>query len=185
MIRLGIILSGILLLASCKQTQFEPISEVERAELMTLGDSISNVMQGVLLGKVGQAIKKGGTDYAIEFCNIEAMPLTDSISEQFDVQIQRLSEKNRNPKNGITSDMDALAMEKIKSDKEPFIKQSESGEVYYYKPIPLGMPACIQCHGKKSEIASSTLELIELKYPEDKAIDYEMGDLRGMWKIKM
>lgn len=194
MIRIGFIMGLLVLFSGCKNSEhsenpknsdFEPIPEEERIALLNLGDSISTEMQEVLLGQVGKAIQKGGTDYAIEFCNIEAMPLTDSISNKHHVRIQRLSDKNRNPKNGLEKEMDKRAFEKIKTEKKAFIEQNDLGEVYYFKPIVMGMPTCIQCHGKKSDLSPSTLELIQTKYPEDKALDYELGDLRGMWKISM
>jgi cytochrome c551/c552 len=47
------------------------------------------------------------------------------------------------------------------------------------------MPTCIKCHGGKTDITESTQKMIAQKYPNDKAIGYQMGDLRGMWKIKL
>lgn len=184
-IRTAGILFMLLLMVSCNNSRFEPISEVEKTSLIRLGDSISTEMQAILLKNVGKAIQKGGTEFAIEFCNLEAMPLTDSISEKYQVKIQRLTDKNRNPKNALQSESDRLAWEKIKKEKTDFIEQTQTGEIYYFKPILIGMPTCIQCHGNRKDISGKTLELIDLNYPEDKAVDYEMGDLRGMWKIRM
>ena len=50
--------------------------------------------------------------------------------------------------------------------------------------IPNGL--CLNCHGEPGkEINESTLEKINSLYPEDKAIDFKVGDLRGMWSIEM
>lgn len=185
MMRNVLFLGFILMISSCNNSKLEPISDEESADFMILGDRISSEMQTVLLQNVSGAIQKGGTEYAVEFCNLEAMPLTDSISQKFDVKIQRLTDKNRNPKNAISSESDATAWGKIKTDKTDFISQNKQGDIYYYKPIMMGMPACIQCHGNRNNISEKTLELIDLKYPDDQAVDYELGDLRGMWKIKM
>lgn len=175
-----------LALSSCNQTQKPlPLSETEKQELLVLGDDISNQLQAELLKNVSGAIKKGGTDYAVSFCNVQAMPITDSISEAYKVEIQRLSDKNRNPKNAIESPEDLLAWEKIKTEKSPFIEQDAEGSVYYYKPIAIKMPACIQCHGTKENISESTQKILAEKYPNDKAIGYQMEDLRGMWKLKL
>lgn len=171
-------------LSACTNPKQQTISEEEKAALMLLGDSISMEMQNVLLQNVGEAIQKGGTDYAVEFCNIQAMPLTDSIADHLKVYIQRLSDKNRNPANAIQTQMDSIAWEKMKSEKTDFTKQDKNGEVYYYKPILIAMPTCIKCHGGKNDITESTKKIIAQKYPNDKAVGYQMGDLRGMWKIK-
>lgn len=178
-------LLAITALSACSNHKQQPIAEEEKAALMLLGDSISMEIQNVLLQNVGEAIQKGGTDYAVEFCNIQAMPLTDSIADHLNVYIQRLSDKNRNPANAIQTQMDSIAWEKIKSEKADFTEQDKNGEVYYYKPILIAMPTCIKCHGGKTDITESTQKMIAQKYPDDKATGYQMGDLRGMWKIKL
>ncbi|MEG2307850.1 DUF3365 domain-containing protein [Chryseobacterium sp.] len=170
------------IVASCKQaTQ----NEKQISALKRQADSIATVSQMILLQNVAGAIQKEGIDYAVEFCNIQAMPLTDSIAEGLNVYIQRLSDKNRNPANAIKTQADSLAWKKIKSKKADFIEQHNNGEVYYYKPILIAMPTCVKCHGGKSDIAESTQNSITQKYPGDKAVNYKMGDLRGMWKIKL
>lgn len=179
------ILSFLLVFAlySCKNENQKPLSEAERMGYISLGDSISNEMQRVLLQNVGKAIQKGGTEYAVAFCNEQAMPLTDSLSAFHNVKIQRLTDKNRNPNNNIKTSLDSLAWEKIKTDGTDFVKQGENGKVYYYKPIVMGMATCIKCHGSQADISEHTQKTLRLKYPFDKAIGYSQGDLRGMWKI--
>lgn len=170
------------IVVSCKHATK---NEKEISFLKKQADSIATVSQMILLQNVAGAIQKGGIDYAVEFCNIQAMTLTDSIAEDFNVYIQRLSDKNRNPANAIKTQADSLAWKKIKSKKADFIEQHNNGEVYYYKPILIAMPICVKCHGGKSDIAESTQNIIAQKYPGDKAVNYKMGDLRGMWKIKL
>ncbi len=169
--------------SSCKMGQRETLTEQQEKEFITQGDSISDIMQGVLLKNVATAIKHGGTEFAIGFCNINAIPITDSVSALYHVQIQRLSDKNRNPDNAIRTLDDSLAWQKIKSSSSSF-EQHSYGEVVYYKPIRIGMPTCLKCHGSSADIESKTLALINEKYPDDKAVGYNQGDLRGMWKIK-
>lgn len=165
--------------------QTETLSQDEIKHYLHLGDSISTHMQKTLLENVSQAMQKGGSDYAVEFCNIQAIPLTDSISNMHHVSIQRLSDKNRNPNNVLALEEDLSAFEKLKDSTLPvdFI-QNNMGEITYYKSIKLGMPTCLKCHGGKEDISESTLAIIQDKYPNDKAIEYQMGELRGMWKIK-
>lgn len=171
--------------SACNNSKQQALTEEEELALKPIGDSISLQMQNVLLQNVSNAIKKGGTDHAIEFCNEKAMLLTDSVSDKLNVYIQRLSDKNRNPNNAIQTPLDSLAWEQIKHDKRELVKQDIQGDIYYYKPIMMAMPTCIKCHGNNTDIAESTQKIIALKYPKDKAIGYKMGDLRGMWKIKL
>lgn len=176
---------SIVVLSACNSNNREALSEEDKKELMFLGDSISTEMQNVLLQNVARSIQKGGTDYAVEFCNLNALQITDSVAQKYQANIQRLSDKNRNPANAISSKADSLAWQKIKANKTDFVTLDEKGEVYYYKPILLAMPTCVKCHGSKEDISGSTQKLIAEKYPNDKAIDYKLGDLRGMWKVKL
>lgn len=185
MLRNIILLSVIMAFSACGNPKQRPLSEEDQASLIHLGDSISMEMQNTLMQNVSGAIKRGGTDYAVEFCSTHAMPLIDSIADNLNVYIQRLSDKNRNPDNALQTHTDSLAWERVKSENSDFIEQDKNGEVYYYKPILIAMPTCIKCHGGTTDITESTRKSIALKYPDDKAVNYKMGDLRGMWKIKL
>ncbi len=174
----------IIMLFSC-HNEPKQLSEEEIASFLILGDSMATEAQTVLMKNVAAAIQKGGTDYAVEFCNTRAIPLTDSIAGHLDVGIQRLSDKNRNPDNVIQTPMDSKAWQKIQSEKMHVLEQDDKGEVFYYKPISIAMPTCLNCHGGNNDITESTREIIAQKYPNDKAIGYKLGDLRGMWKIHL
>lgn len=185
--RIAIFTLIIIILSSCKDNhhQQKSLSEKEKGEWLSLGDSVSMKAQNVLLQNVAAAIQKGGTDYAVDFCNINAVSITDSVADKLKVHIQRLSNKNRNTANAIETQMDSLAWQKIQLDKTPFVERNKAGDLFYYKPISIGMPTCVKCHGSQTDISESTQKIIAQKYPNDKATGYKMGDLRGMWKIKM
>ncbi len=180
----------VVLLAACNSTKVD-LTTADDESYLSVGDSISTDAQQVLLKNVAQAMKAGGASNAINFCNEQAIPLTDSISTHYTKNIKRLSDRTRNPKNAIESDLDESAWEIIKllmaeSDKAKHLVMREKNTVYYYKAISIGMPTCLKCHGDKSvEIDPLALKLIAQKYPKDKATGYKMGELRGMWKIKM
>ena len=72
-------------------------------EFQKNGNEIAGNVQSTLLKNVGMAIQKGGPQYAVEFCNLEASSIIDSLNQQFDCKISRVSEKNRNPNAGLTS----------------------------------------------------------------------------------
>ncbi len=45
-------------------------------------------------------------------------------------------------------------------------------------------PACLKCHGSTNDINEETLEIIQARYPSDRATNYQLGDFRGSWKIQ-
>jgi hypothetical protein len=184
---LAISLFAILFLASCnskQQSENAAKNEIDSISFIQLGDSISTIMQRVLLSNVMQATKAGGPVYAVAFCNERAMPLTDSLSKKYNCEIQRISDKYRNPVNKPEKADEDVLLKFGSSDSGEPVFISGNGKVVYYKPIRIAMPACLNCHGNaENDIASKTLEAIMQRYPNDLAIGYNEGDFRGLWKI--
>lgn len=181
----------LLALVACSSGN-EQRSAIDKATYLALGDSITAHAQQLLMANVAKAIAERGAAGAVDFCSEKAVFLTDSVSGLHGAAIQRLSDRNRNLANAIASDQDRSAWAAIvalmKDDAampKHLLKEGEDG-VFYYKAIPLGMPTCLKCHGSKEEdIAPETLQAIEAKYPADKATGYKLGELRGMWKVKL
>lgn len=163
-----------------------PTPPSQAVDYRKLGDSLSLKAQQALVKNLLGAIQKGGSAYAVEFCNEKAMPLTDSLSQKYDVIIQRISAKNRNPKNSASL-FDKKILELFASTSSFSLKDTliDTPKGYiYYKPIKIGMPTCLQCHGKpKQDIDDATVTTIRRKYRFDKAMGYQMADLRGAWKL--
>jgi len=184
---LAISLFAILFFASCnpkQQPENTDKNEIDTLSFILQGDSISAIMQRVLLSNVMQATKAGGPVYAVAFCNERAMPLTDSLSLKYNCQIQRISDKYRNPANKPSKNEEDILLRIGSSNSGEPVLISENGRVVYYKPISIAMPACLNCHGNAvKDIAPKTLEVIQQKYPGDLAIGYKEGDFRGLWKI--
>lgn len=177
----------ILFFAACNPRQQKTdlsSNTIDTAAYLQKGDSISAIVQKVLLANVMQAMKSGGPGYAVTFCNEQAMPLTDSLAKAHNCLIQRVSDKYRNPTNKLTA-QDQEVWTKIASTATAnTLSGSENGQVVFYKPIKIAMPACLTCHGTAGkEMDPKTFEIIKQKYPDDLATGYKEGDLRGMWKI--
>lgn len=181
----------LIVLISCNSKERQ-LSKVEKEQLLSKGDSIASQAQKTLLQNVSQAIQTKGVAGAVDFCNTNAMLLTDSMSKLNAVHIQRISDRNRNPNNSLNHDLDKKIwreMQELMQDstiQKKHIVAQEGNAIFYYKAIPIGMPTCLSCHGnKETDITPETLQVINAKYPSDKATDYTMGQLRGIWKIKL
>lgn len=141
------------------------------------------VLSKNLMGK----IQKQGTIAAIEFCNIKALPLTDSMALVNNVFIKRVSDKPRNSKNKATLEEEKyidIFKENIKKDKdsEPILVEKNNIASVYYPIVTNSM--CLQCHGNlKGEVSDDTFAVIQKKYPNDKAIGYDINEVRGIWNI--
>lgn len=143
-----------------------------------------------ILGKnLMQQIQQNGTGEALSFCNEKALPLTDSMSNHFNIEIKRVSDKNRNPQNKA-NDEEISIIEKykktLKSNEkiEPILKASGDYSQFYYPIITNSM--CIQCHGvPNQDISSEVSKKLTQLYPNDKATGYDINQVRGIWSIKM
>lgn len=151
------------------------------------GDSIATLATQILGGKLKSAMAEGGVPHALQFCSANALNITDSISGLGDFEISRVALKNRNPNNNL-NEQEKQLFAQIESAhlSESDVKGElieESGHQVYYKPIFV-KGLCLACHGSEVQIGEENLRIITDLYPSDKATGFEMGDLRGFWKIK-
>lgn len=154
--------------------------------LLKTGSEVSAQAQASLLAHVSSAMKQGGSVYAVEFCNLQAQPITDSLSNHFNCTISRVSEKNRNPGNSLKTETDRQLWAWASRQDDPMNDTLVvvKSRAVYYKPIRTGMAACLQCHGPVETIQPETYEKLQTLYPNDKATGYSLNELRGLWKIE-
>jgi hypothetical protein len=165
------------------------LTEKEKQEYINKGSEIAQASFKALSEKLTEQMKMGGPAKAIPFCNIEAMPLTQQLSNEFNVTIKRTSDKLRNQENRpsereleIINNYHKLISEK--KEITPIVEVDSNNNKHYYTPILL-KANCLACHGKVDEFVSvKTDSIIKSLYPNDKAIGYNDGDLRGIWSIE-
>ena len=153
------------------------------------GGEIASVTQSELLKNISQAMKIGGPEYAIEFCNLNALFLKDSLSKLYNCQIKRIANKYRNP---IDMPQTVTEIEQLNKYQETFFDGKPlqpivflfDNQIEYYKPIMVAKGACLKCHGDPNKnISSETLAKIRERYPNDLATGFALNDFRGAWKI--
>lgn len=140
-----------------------------------------------ILGKnLMGTIQKKGTIEAMAFCNIQAIPLTDSMSVNYNATIKRVSDKNRNPNNKANAE-ELIYIAQFKKDlvanidSKPVIEE-KGDKVYFYYPIPTNA-MCLQCHGTSENIRPEVQMKIKGLYPNDLATGYSENEVRGIWSI--
>jgi hypothetical protein len=181
----------LVILSSCggsseKTAQTDSKSE---KEYLQMGMEIANLTQAELLKVVSGAMASGGPVYAIEFCNLKALDLKDSLSRLYNCNIERIALRNRNPEGLPNTETE---WEQLKSYEQAHVRGDSIGpelhvyedRVEYYQPILIKVGTCLVCHGDpETQIAGATLAKINELYPEDRATGFAMNDLRGAWKI--
>lgn len=143
-----------------------------------------------LSSELQTALQKGGVAEALQYCNVNAIPLTDSLSTQQQVEIRRTSSKVRNSDNAAT-DGEAEVLAKYEKqfaageDLISMVVPVGKDHYKYYAPIMVSNN-CLKCHGAVGkDIAEADYSIIQELYPSDQAINYQLGDFRGIWSIKM
>jgi len=178
---------GSFLIISCS-TEKEKEQKALMEDATIAGDKITTVAFQSLSGHLKGAMATGGIEKAINYCNIKAIPLTDSISGQFDVNIRRTSVKLRNPANSPDS-LEQIMLnlyQDLADMRKPLVGKAlltRNNDVRYFAPITM-QPQCLQCHGTVGEqVTDNTYTLIKSRYPADQATGYEAGQLRGIWSV--
>lgn len=176
-----------------KSMEIKKISEADIIrEALKWGDEISSEAQQQLLVVLQSTITEKGIPAAIEVCHTQALPILQEVSDKYGVRIKRVSDNYRNlldkPDEAEKAVLEAYAYNaenQIPNDHN--IQKLENGEVLLYtKAIQIPNALCLNCHGKKGDdIKPETQKQLDLKYPEDKATGHQIGDIRGMWSIRI
>jgi len=160
-----------------------------KQQYLQRGKEITKATQTELLKNVSNAIQAAGPGFAIEFCNIRALALIDSLSKQNNCQIKRIAIKYRNPvdmpqtESEITQINQYYATHQRGDTLQPVVHFIDD-RIEYYQPILMAKKACLNCHGiPGTDISKKTLEKIKQCYPNDLATGFAIGDIRGAWKI--
>lgn len=176
-----------------KSMEVKKLSEADIIQAaMVWGEEISGEAQKQLITALQEAIANDGVPAAIQFCQVKALPILQEVSEKYQVEIRRVSNDYRNPadkpldyEEGI---LDTYVYNKENNlPNEPNIQKIEGGEVLLFtKAIMIPNALCLNCHGQPDkEISPETQKVLKELYPDDKATGHQIGDLRGMWSIRL
>ena len=182
----------IFFIAACnnQKTPTEDQSTADATAFVEKGLEIAGITQTTMSTQLKQSMEAGGVPNAVQYCNVAAYPIADSLSQIHNAVIRRVSDKPRNPANAM-NEREQAVFNQFKAEwgsdqpLKPIVEQLANGEVAFYAPIAL-QTLCTNCHGKLGEtLKPENYAVIQKLYPDDQAIGYAEGDLRGMWSIVM
>ena len=165
---------------------------VDVPQLQKEGKTVIMTLVETLTGELKKAKAEGGAPAAIKVCNLKALPLTQSVSENSGWEIGRTSLQLRNQKNAPDECEKAILEQfankarqgaNLKTLGFSQVVVEENGQKVFrmMKAIPVG-EQCLACHGTK--LKPELKNKIEMLYPEDRAQGFEQGDLRGAFTLK-
>jgi hypothetical protein len=189
-----IAISFLAVVAACNSSNQQNTVVVEdtSAKYREAGRSIAKQTFETLSVKLQKAIKEEGIGGAINYCNLAALPLTDSLSKLHNATIRRAATAFRNPANqadkleeGLLQHFAALKLSGKDISTTDTVVYLQNGRVLFAKPILL-QAQCVACHGTPGETMSFEADsLIKTRYPNDRATGFAAGDLRGLWSISI
>ncbi len=134
-----------------------------------------------LFARLSKAIQDEGTPSAISVCSEAAPALAAEVAQTHALEIGRTSFKLRNPTNAAPGW--AAAAIAARSEQELTVRSSE-GSLGLLLPIRVA-PPCLQCHGPAEGIVPEVRSALAEKYPQDQAVGFADGDLRGWFWVEV
>jgi hypothetical protein len=144
-----------------------------------LGKALKKELQAKLLADMSGV-------QALEFCTRQASEITQEVNKKLPsyAKVRRTALKVRNDLNNTADTLDTQVMQTYVAsiDKKTFTPKDikvvkEGNTTRVYKPL-LTLPVCLKCHG--THVSPALKERIKSAYPNDKAMDFKIGTLRGV-----
>lgn len=142
---------------------------------------------GAVRSRLVDAMNTGGPAKAVEVCSAEAQQIAVKVREETGVQVGRASLKLRNPADAgppwVEEWLKAQGEKKAAEAEglRAIVKTPEGAVARIIKPIAIEA-TCLTCHGDPASIKDDVKNILKEKYPSDKAMGYQIGDLRGaLW----
>ena len=146
-----------------------------------------------LLAVLTEEIGKSGPEGAILVCRDKAPEMAKAASEASGWNIRRVSLKNRNPR-AVPDTWERAALEDFDRraasgeapatlEKAEIVTENGKQSYRYMRALPT-QPLCLNCHGLPEQLAPAVREKLKALYPDDKAIGYRPGEIRGAMTIR-
>lgn len=146
-----------------------------------------------LLAVLTEEIGKNGPEGAILVCRDKAPQLAKAASDETGWSVRRVSLRNRNPR-AVPDGWERAALEDFDRraasgesattlEKAEIVTEGGKQSYRYMRALPT-QPLCLNCHGAPEQLTPAVLEKLKALYPDDKAVGYRPGDIRGAITIR-
>jgi hypothetical protein len=164
------------------------IPQLAPSALVNEANDLTQRFVGTLLPTLQSALQEGGPLNAIDVCAVEAPKIAQQLSEESGWEVTRVSLKARNSSTAVpdTWETQVLNMfdQRQRAGESPAtlnVAETVNGSFRYMQAQPT-TPLCLTCHG--SEVSQEVLSAIRAKYPDDLAIGYQAGQIRGAISLR-
>lgn len=151
---------------------------------------VTAIISDRLRSELGMALKSGAAA-AIGMCQTISPDLVTNASDEFKFEVSRPGVRLRNPENApdeweqkvldLFQGSMATGSDATKLEHHELVTTPEGDKLFrYMKPIVM-TEMCMSCHG--TEVKQDVKAEIARYYPDDKAIGFRLGELRGAFSL--
>ncbi len=177
------------LTASAPQPLSTPgIPQFAPAALINEASDLTQRFVGTLLPTLQSAMQEGGPLNAIDVCALEAPRIAQQLSEVSGWDVTRVSLKARNSSTAVPDSWETQVLHMFNQRQQAGesaatlnVAETVNGNFRYMQAQPTA-PLCLTCHG--NEVSQEVLSAIRAKYPNDLAIGYQAGQIRGAISLR-
>jgi hypothetical protein len=155
------------------------MTDTQKAQQELMATAV-NALASEMMGELTAALDSGDAGAAIAVCKEKAPGVAANIHATYGVQIGRTSHKLRNAANTAPAWADPFVADLA---EDPTYVAGPNGELGALLPIKL-RAECQMCHGPVEGIDEGIMAAISEAYPDDQAIGFIEGDLRGWFWIE-
>jgi hypothetical protein len=162
-----------------------PRAELERAR------QVATALGADLAGLVFSTLEEEGAVAAIRVCSEIAQERTAAHATD-GAYVRRVSDRLRNPRNEPDA-AERLELDRFRSleaegrlpaEVVRIVRTGDERTLHLLRPVRI-QPACLACHGATEEIEPDVRRIIAERYPDDRAVGYGAGDLRGAISVRI
>jgi len=155
------------------------MTETQKAQ-QELVLTATNALVSELMGELMAALDAGDAAAAIGVCREKAPVVAAHVSDQYGIKIGRTSHKLRNPANVAPAWAESYVEDVV---ADPTYLAGPNGEMGALLPIHL-KGDCQMCHGPAEMIDDDIQAAIAEHYPDDQALGFAEGELRGWFWVE-
>lgn len=165
--------------------------EADNSQYLEESRQIAQAFMQRLGGTLKNQLETAGPASAISVCKHVAPALAAEYSRD-GFLVSRVSLKTRNKMLGAPDAWERTILKKFDQlqaqgttipEVSEVTEQADGRWFRYMKAIPI-QPLCLQCHGKPDGMAAEVNTMLAREYPDDQAVGYHAGDIRGAITIK-
>ncbi len=155
--------------------------------------AVATAVPPKLLQVLTDAIAKSSAADAVTVCQDTAPKMAKAASEQSGWLVRRVSLRNRNP-NAVPDAWERETLEdfdrRAAAGEAPASLERATVQTVDGKPLQRYMRAlptqglCLSCHGPADQLAPGVAERLKALYPDDRAVGYSLGQIRGAMTLK-